>query len=179
MLDSGRCARAKWAWKSKQYVVQVRAKDDGLVLQQLLYAEEVRSLKDLNIEKLEPSAAELKLALQLIDQISQDAYDPTMFEDEEKKRILQAIDAKISGEEIIAAEDPEDGGSAQFIDLTQMLMVSLEKQSTAPAKKPRAASAAASQVVTPIRRPAAKAQRAPKPAAPAKTAPAPRAKIKR
>jgi DNA end-binding protein Ku len=88
MLESGRCALAKWAWKSKQYVVQVRAQDDGLVLQQLLYAEEVRSLKDLNIEKLEPSAAELKLALQLINQISQDTYDATMFEDEEKKRIL-------------------------------------------------------------------------------------------
>lgn len=182
MLESGRCALAKWAWKSKQYVVQVRAEDDGLVLQQLLYAEEVRSLKDLNIEKLEPSAAELKLALQLIDQISQDAYDPTMFEDEEKKRILEAIDAKIAGEEIIAAEHPEDGGSAQVIDLTQMLMASLEKRA-AGGKKVRAASVApapASQVVTPIRRPAAKAQRAPKTVtAPAKTAPAPRAKMKR
>jgi DNA end-binding protein Ku len=180
MLESGRCALAKWAWKSKQYVVQVRAQDDGLVLQQLLYAEEVRSLKDLNIEKLEPSAAELKLALQLINQISQDTYDPTMFEDEEKKRILAAIDAKIAGEEIIAAAHPEDGGSAQVIDLTQMLMASLEKQS-AVGKKPRSAPApaSASQVVTPIRRPAAKAQRAPKTVAPAKTAPAPRAKAKR
>jgi DNA end-binding protein Ku len=184
MLESGRCALAKWAWKSKQYVVQVRAQDDGLVLQQLLYAEEVRSLKDLNIEKLEPSAAELKLALQLINQISQDTYDPTMFEDEEKKRILAAIDAKIAGEEIIAAAHPEDSGSAQVIDLTQMLMASLEKQ-TAVGKKPRSATAAAptpaptSQVVTPIRRPAAKAQRAPKAAAPTKTAPAPRAKMKR
>jgi DNA end-binding protein Ku len=179
MLESGRCALAKWAWKSKQYVVQVRAEDDGLVLQQLLYAEEVRSLKVLNIEKLEPSAAELKLALQLINQISRDAYDPTMFEDEEKKRILAAIDAKIAGEEIIAADHPEDGGSAQVIDLTQMLMASLKKQSAA-GKKPRAASAAAaaSQVVTPIRPPAAKAQRAPK-APPSKAAPAPRVKMKR
>ena len=50
MRKSGRCALAKWAWKSKQYVVQVRPVEDGLVLQQLLYADEVRSLKDLNIE---------------------------------------------------------------------------------------------------------------------------------
>lgn len=54
MLESGRCALAKLAWKSKKYVVQVRAEEDGLVLQQLLYAEDARSLKDLNIEKLEP-----------------------------------------------------------------------------------------------------------------------------
>jgi len=117
MLESGRCALAKWAWKSKQYVVQVRAKEEGLILQQLLYADEVRTLEDLEIEQLEPSASELKLALQLIDQISQESYDPTMFEDEEKKRILAAIDAKIAGEEIVAAEHPEDAASGQELEI--------------------------------------------------------------
>lgn len=178
MLASGRCALAKWAWKAKQYVVQVRAQEDGLILQQLLYAEEVRSLKDLEIEKLEPSAAELKLALQLIAQISQDTYDPTMFEDEEKKRILAAIDAKIAGEEIVAAEHPEDGSaSGEVIDLTQMLMASLQKRSTGT-PKPRTAPAKPGPVVMPIRTPTAKAKRAPKPAA-EPAAPAPRARVKK
>ncbi|MEO5737967.1 MAG: Ku protein [Variovorax sp.] len=127
MLESGRCALAKWAWKAKQYVVQVRASDDGLVLQQLLYADEVRSLKDLEIEQLTPSAAELKLALQLIDQISSDTYDPTLFEDEEKKRVLAAIDAKIAGEEVVAVDHPEDVTSGQVIDLTEMLRASLTR----------------------------------------------------
>ena len=63
MRKSGRCALAKWAWKTKQYVVQVRPAENGLVLQQLLYAEEVRSLKDLNIEHVDVSSAELQLAL--------------------------------------------------------------------------------------------------------------------
>ena len=45
-----RCALAKWAWRSKEYVVQVRPTDGGLVLQQLLYADEVRSIEDLKIE---------------------------------------------------------------------------------------------------------------------------------
>ena len=52
MRESGRCALAKWAWKAKQYVVQVRPAEDGLVLQQLLYADEVRSMKELDIEKV-------------------------------------------------------------------------------------------------------------------------------
>ena len=56
---TGKCALAKWAWKAKQYVVQIRATEDGLVLQQLLYAEEVRSLKDLDIEAAPVSPAEL------------------------------------------------------------------------------------------------------------------------
>ena len=128
MRESGRCALAKWAWKAKQYVVQVRFAEDGLVLQQLLYADEVRSMKELEIEKVQVSAAELKLAMQLIDQISEDTYDPTMFEDEEKKRILAAIDGKIAGKQIVANEPHEtesSGGGAQVIDLVEALRASL------------------------------------------------------
>lgn len=125
MKQSQRCALAKWSWKAKQYVVQVRAADDGLVLQQLLYADEVRSMKELGIEKVTVSDAELKLAMQLIDQISQDTYDPTMFEDEEKKRILAAIDEKIAGKHIVATEPVEAGEGAQIIDLVEALRASL------------------------------------------------------
>lgn len=176
MQQSGRCALAKWAWKAKQYVVQVRANDDGLVLQQLLYAEEVRSLKDLDIEQLTPSVAELKLALQLIDQISEDTYEPTMFEDEEKKRILAAIDAKIEGKQVVAIDHPEDGRGGEVLDLTEMLMASLNRKNTAGSTK-RAAKAG-SAVVTPIAGtgPAKGPKRAPKAAEPVA---APRARLKK
>ena len=50
MRESERCALARWVWKGKQYVVQVRPGDDGLILQQLLFADEVRSMKDLDID---------------------------------------------------------------------------------------------------------------------------------
>jgi DNA end-binding protein Ku len=133
MRKSGRCALAKWAWKSKQYVVQVRPVEDGLVLQQLLYADEVRSLKDLDIEKVSVSDGELQLALQLIEQISQDSYDATAYVDEEKQRILAAIDAKISsGKAVVAAAPDEQPGTAQVIDLMEALRASLGK---APAGK--------------------------------------------
>ncbi len=128
MRQSGRCALARWSWKAKQYVVQVRVAEDGLVLQQLLYAEEVRSLKDLNIEKVDVSSAELTLALQLIDQISQDTYAPSEFEDEEKKRILAAIDEKIAGKEVVASSHTESPTSGQVIDLMDALRASLGQQ---------------------------------------------------
>jgi DNA end-binding protein Ku len=137
MRESGRCALAKWAWKSKQYVVQVRPVEDGLVLQQLLYADEVRSLKDLNIEPVDVTKAELQLALQLIEQISQDAYDPKQYVDEEKQRILAAIDQKISsGKQVVAVAHDEAPSTAQVIDLMDALRASL-------GKKPAAAKAAA------------------------------------
>ncbi|MDQ6638674.1 MAG: Ku protein [Pseudomonadota bacterium] len=180
MRQSGRCALAKWAWKAKQYVVQVRPAEDGLVLQQLLYADEVRSMKELDIEKVTVSPAELKLAMQLIEQISEDTYDPTMFEDEEKKRILAAIDEKIAGKQIVANEphEPASGG-AQVIDLVEALRASLGKggglkgraapasaapaKAAEPAKVAAAAQAEASKERKGVKR-AAKVEEAPAPA---------------
>jgi len=125
MRESERCALARWTSKGKQYVVQVRAVEDGLVLQQLLYADEVRSLKDLDIEQADVSQSELKLALQLIDQISQDEYDPEAFKDEEKGRILAAIDAKIAGKQVVASARSEEPSSGQVIDLMEALRASI------------------------------------------------------
>jgi len=138
MRSSGQSALAKWAWKAKQYVVQVRSTDEGLVLQQLLYAEEVRSFAELGIEPVDVSKAELQLALQLIDQISEPAYDPTQFKDEEKVRVLAAIDAKIAGQEVVASTHSEEApASGQIIDLMAALQASLG------AKPPAKATAAA------------------------------------
>jgi DNA end-binding protein Ku len=125
MRESGRCALARWAWKGKQYVVQVRASEDGLILQQLLYAAEVRSMKELDIEKAQINKPELQLALQLIDQISEDSYDPAEYEDEEKKRILAAIDDKIAGKQIVVTEGQEPAAGGQVIDLVEALRASL------------------------------------------------------
>jgi DNA end-binding protein Ku len=124
MRNSGRCALAKWSWRSKQYVVQVRAAEDGLVLQQMLYAEEVRSLRDLKIDLVPVQKAELQLALQLIEHISEDAFDPNQFVDEEKQRILAAVERKIAGKEIVAPQHVEAGG-AEVIDLMAALRASL------------------------------------------------------
>jgi DNA end-binding protein Ku len=158
MRKSGRCALAKWAWKSKQYVVQVRVAEDGLVLQQLLYADEVRSMKDLDIESVDVADSELKLALQLIDQISEDAYDPGQYVDEEKGRVLAEIDRKIAGQQIVASERHEAAAGSNVIDLMDALRASLQgkpaKAKSAPASKP-AIEAAPAKERKPIRRAAA------------------------
>ena len=143
MKKSGRCALATWAWKGKQYVVQVRPGDDGLVLQQLLYADEVRSMKDLQVEHADVQASELALALQLIEQISTDSYDPKAFKDEEKARIQAAIDEKIAGKQIVVNEEQAAPAGAQVIDLMEALRASLgsKKAAARPAAAPAAAEA--------------------------------------
>ena len=158
MRKSGRCALAKWAWKSKQYVVQVRVAEDGLVLQQLLYADEVRSMKDLDIEAVDVADSELKLALQLIDQISEDTYDPGQYVDEEKGRVLAEIDRKIAGQQIVASERHEQTTGSNVIDLMDALRASLQgkpaKAKSASPSKPVIAATPAKER-KPIRRAAA------------------------
>ncbi len=87
-------------------------------------------MKDLDIEKAPIQKAELQLALQLIDQISAEGYEPTDFEDEEKKRVLAAIDEKIAGKQIVVSQAPEPVGG-QIIDLMDALRASLASKKPA------------------------------------------------
>jgi DNA end-binding protein Ku len=144
MRKSHRCALARWSWKTKRYVVQVRPAEDGLMLQQLFFADEVRSLKDLSIEKVDVTQGELNLAMQLIDQIAEDGYDPSAYADEEKERVLAAIDRKIAGQQIVAHEEVESPATGQVIDLMEALRASLGKRgAAAPAGGGKAAAKAA------------------------------------
>ncbi|WP_321818735.1 MULTISPECIES: Ku protein [unclassified Paraburkholderia] len=166
---SGRCALAKWASKGRTRIVQVRPEEDGLVFQQLLYADEVRSLSDLHIEHIEVSASELKLALQIIEQGAEENYDPAAYEDEEKKRVLAAIDEKIEGKQVVTHEPAEaTAAGGQVIDLMDALRASLKgtakaKAAATPASKRKAAEPVAdiSAVTTRTRKPAARAAKTP------------------
>ncbi len=131
LRESHRCALGRWAARGKQYIVMIRPVDDGLVMQQLLYAGEVRSMKELEIPKTEVKQAELKLAEQLIDAQSSDKFDPTAYKDEVAARIEAAIQKKVEGQEITLTAAPE--GGAQVIDLMEALRASLEKKAPKPA----------------------------------------------
>ena len=164
MREMGRCALARWAWKGKQYMVQVRPSADGLILQQLLYADEVRALADLEIEKADVKPAELTLAMQLIEQSATDEYDPKAYTDEVKKRIEAAVQQKVEGKEVTLAVEADHAG-AQVIDLMEALRASLSKA------VPTAAAQAAPSTQT--------ERKPPKRGAPAEAASAPRGKARK
>ncbi|HVQ62137.1 MAG TPA: Ku protein [Burkholderiales bacterium] len=136
LRESKRCALGRWAARGKQYIVMIRpaanGNADGLVMQQLLYAGEVRSIKELEIPDTEVKDAELKLAQQLIEQQASDKFDPSTYTDEVRARVEAAVQKKVEGQEITMAEAPE--GGAQVIDLMEALRASLGKKAAAPAK---------------------------------------------
>ena len=134
LRESNRCALGRWAARGKQYIVMIRPVEDGLVMQQLLYAGEVRSMKDLEIPKTDVKAAELKLAKQLIEAQASETFDPSAYTDTVRERIEAAVQKKVEGQEITLTEAPE--GGAQVIDLMEALRASLEKKAPARAKAP-------------------------------------------
>jgi DNA end-binding protein Ku len=135
MKKTGRVALAKWAARGKQYLVMIRPKDNGLVMQQLLYADEVKPISEVPVGDAEIKEPELKLAMQLIDQIASDEFHPEHYEDEVRKRYHEAIQKKVEGQEVTAAPEAP---RAQIIDLMEALKASLARKGQAQDSKPAA-----------------------------------------
>jgi DNA end-binding protein Ku len=163
---SSRTALGRWAARGKQYIVQLRPVDDGLVMQQLLYADEVRKLADLEVAPSEVKESEVKLALQLIEQGATDTFHPEAYTDQVKTRIEAAVQKKVEGQEISVSEEPSEHGG-KVIDLMDALRASLAKKGAAPARAATAASNDSTPAhartpaapAKPERKPAKKAQR--------------------
>jgi DNA end-binding protein Ku len=141
LRESKRCALGRWAARGKQYIVMIRPVEDGLVMQQLLYAGEVRAMKDLEIPKTEVKPAELKLAQQLIEQQTSKTVRSLRLRRRSGRAHRSAVQKKVEGQEITLAEAPE-GGGAQVIDLMEALRASLEKKAPARVKAAEPATAA-------------------------------------
>jgi DNA end-binding protein Ku len=137
---------ASYAARGKQYVVMVRPFEDGLIMHQLRYPDEIKGWSEVPRTKLpKPKDSEVELALQLIRQITTDTFEPRKYKDEVKKRVRALIDQKIEGEEITAPEEARP--AAKVVDLMEALKASLSAKPAAArvkrsaAKRPRGGAA--------------------------------------
>lgn len=144
--QTGRWALAKYAARGKQYLVVIRPLGKGLVMQQLYYPNEVRSMADLDLGDAVVKDNELKMAVQLAEMSASEEFHPENYRDEVSERIRAVIQQKVEGQEVTmtAEEEPR----AQVIDLMEALRKSLgaappapsrtsRSNATAPASKPR------------------------------------------
>ena len=151
MRESGRSAIGRWAARGKQYLVNIRVVEQGLVLQELLYADEVRSIDEVEIPTAKVDSKELALANQLIDSITSKGFDPGKYQDDVKARIEAQIQKKVEGEEITVPEGGAAPKGAKVIDIMEALRASLKRKQNgtggdaqaAPAQKSERARSAA------------------------------------
>lgn len=155
--QTGRWALAKYAARGKQYLVILRPLNNGIVMQQLYYPNEIRSMSELDLGDAAIKDNELKMAVQLAEMGASDEFHPENYRDEVAERIKAQIQKKIEGGEEITAEAEQP--HAQVIDLMEALKASLASP------KPRAVKSASSRV--PVK---AEKDRKPAKAAPRKLA---------
>ena len=135
MRSTGRTALARYAARGKQYLVQLRPIDGGgLVMQQLMYSDEVRPFSEVEIPQGEVKPAELELAKQIIGQIAEDEFHPEKYEDDVKKRIQEQIQRKVEGQQIDLT--PAEAPRTQVIDLMEALKASLAARGETGAAEP-------------------------------------------
>jgi DNA end-binding protein Ku len=113
MRESGKVAIARVVLRSKEQLVAIRPNRDGtlLMMETMIFADEVVPPEDLDglpeSDDLKASDRELKMAQQLIDSLATD-FAPERYHDEYREKVLELIEAKASGEEIVvAAEAPK------------------------------------------------------------------------
>jgi DNA end-binding protein Ku len=138
MKKTGVVGIAQYAARGKNYLVMLRAVKEGLVMQQLRYVHEVRPFSEIDLpDTPEVKPAELKLALQLMEQNITAEFKPESYSDSSRERMLAMIQKKVEGQDILAlaTEAPQ----AQIIDLMDALKQSLG-DGGGPAKKSAGAS---------------------------------------
>lgn len=123
LLQTERVAIAKYAARGKQYLVMVRPLPQGLCMEQLKYADEVRTFDHVPVDEAEVKKQELKLAIQLIEQASSDSFLPQSYKDDVREKMLELIQRKVDGEDItiVPTEAPEN----KIIDMMEALKASI------------------------------------------------------
>ncbi len=138
--DSERTAIVQFALRQKTRLAALRVRDDVLLLQTLLWEDEVReaSFPELD-EHPKVTDAELAMSRQLVDSFASD-FTPEKFTDEYQVQLKQLVDAKLEHGDTIDADETfgrqtEKGG--EVLDLMEALRRSVEAQrgSKAPTKK--------------------------------------------
>ena len=129
-----RTAVVQFTLRQKTRLGVLRVHGDVLLLQGLLWADEVRAADFSNLgADAKVSANELKMSSSLVESMSTD-FDPEKFTDEYQEQLQKLIDAKLeAGDDVDTAatfgeqETPDEGEGGDVIDLMAALRASVDK----------------------------------------------------
>jgi DNA end-binding protein Ku len=142
--QTNKVAIARVVIRSKEYLTAIRPSNGVLTMETMLFADEIvpsEQLDDLPDEDVRATDREVAMARQLIESLASE-FDPTKYRDEYRERVLDLIERKAEGQEIVIQTAPEE--PAKVPDLMAALEASLaEAKQRTPAKEPRPSRAGA------------------------------------
>ena len=141
--DSDRTAIVRFALRQKTRLAALRVRDDVLVLQTMLWDDEVRSPSfDVLATTPRITQKERDMAAQLVDSLSED-FDPAAFTDDYQEQLRTLIEAKLDKGASLDTEAtfgaPEETEDADVVDLMEALKRSVDRKRASrktAAKKP-------------------------------------------
>ena len=122
LKKSGKAGVGLFVMHNREHVAVIKAKDDVIILNRIRFAQELRSPKDLKLPDTKSKPEELKMAVALIDQLSQ-KFDPKKYKDEYSDKLLKIINAKAKGKK--APFKPMKVVHSSTKDLMEQLKASL------------------------------------------------------
>ena len=137
MEKEERVAIGRFVMRTKEYLCAIRPYDGILALETMYFPDEVVDKKDVPgvpERRAKVGDKELKIATSLIESLTSE-FKPASYRDSYREAVLDMIDRKAKGEEMVMPEEPEE--KAQVVDLLAALEASVEKAKAAKsAKKP-------------------------------------------
>jgi DNA end-binding protein Ku len=148
LAETGMTAVAKIAFRDREHLCSLRPMDGALLMNTLHWPDEIRPLSELKgvDDDVDVNPRELQMAKALVENLAEERFDPNRFQDDYHEALMEVVNAKVQGEEVVSA--PEVESAPAVMDLMEALKASVDqakKQRTtkARARKPAAAKKAA------------------------------------
>ncbi|WP_407950292.1 Ku protein [Parvibaculum sp.] len=122
LRESSKVGIGQFVMRGREHIATLKPCGDGLLLETLRFADEVRSASPYftQINDGEPDEELLSLAAELIERKSA-PFDPKEFKDRYTEEVRNLIDAKAKRRKPVEVEEADASGGAQVIDLVEAL----------------------------------------------------------
>lgn len=142
LRKSGKVGLAQITIAGREWLVAVAPLEDGLVMEMLRYANELRDTSDYfgEVPKVKPDKEMIDLALQLIEKKS-GPFNPDKFQDHYATALRDLVQDKLKGHKIVAPHEDARPTGSNVVDLMEALKRSIGQSSQAKAQPAAAAKA--------------------------------------
>src|SRR3954471_1852932 len=127
--ESDRMALVTVSLRNRMSLAVLRVRDDVIVMQTMMWPDEVRKADFASVDTSDPKPAEVKMAKMLVETLAGD-FEPDEYEDDYRQAVEALVKAKIEGGEVKAAPKERKSGG-EVVDLLAALQRSVEAARTA------------------------------------------------
>lgn len=137
LVETDKVAIAKITIRKKESLAVIRVMDDALALETMFFADEVKSVDELQIsdleEKIEINEKERELAVEIVNNLTAE-FNPEKYDNEYRENLMKIIREKIEGKEVEIPETVTEEN--KVLDLMEKLKASVEASEKEEEKKP-------------------------------------------